>query len=188
MPRPATDKRERLAAAALDLTYRNGFEATSITDIASHADISAGSVYYYFKTKDDVAAAILETVEAQYGELMGAWAAIDDPRDRLLALVDNYARNSEQVSTFGCPVGAVVADLSKQGEAIAAEAAAVMDKLVAWCAAQFEQLDYAKAAARARAVHLVSVLQGAAALSKALADPAVLRQETDHLVKWLRRP
>ena len=188
MPRPATDKRERLAAAALDLAYRNGFEATSITEIASHAHISAGSVYFYFKTKHDVAAAILDTVEAQYGEFMGAWAALEDPRDRLLALVDNYARNSEQVSTFGCPVGAVVADLSKQGEAIAADAAAVMDKMVAGCAAQFEELEYPKAAARARAVHLVSVLQGAAALAKALGDPAVRRLETDHLVKWLRRP
>src|SRR5690606_4551940 len=112
-------------AAALDLTYRNGFEATSITEIASHADISAGSVYYYFKTKDDVAAAILETVEGQYRELLGGWAELADPRDRLLALVDNYARNSGQVSTFGCPVGAVVADLSKQGDDIAADAGAV---------------------------------------------------------------
>lgn len=188
MPRPATDKRERLAAAALELTYRHGFEATSITEIASHAAISAGSVYYYFKTKDDVAAAILQTLEEQYGALMREWELLDDPRDRLLALVDNYARNSEQVRSFGCPVGAVVADLSKQGESIAAHAAAVMDTLIAWCAAQFEQLDYAKAAARARAVHLVTVLQGAAALAKALGDSAVLRQETDHLVKWLSRP
>jgi AcrR family transcriptional regulator len=45
MPRPATDKRERLAAAALDLAYRRGFERASIADIAVHAGVAPGSVY-----------------------------------------------------------------------------------------------------------------------------------------------
>src|SRR5680860_853052 len=55
MPRPATDKRKRLADAALDLAYLRGFERASISDIAEHAGVASGSVYYYFKSKDDVA-------------------------------------------------------------------------------------------------------------------------------------
>ncbi|MBC7298802.1 MAG: helix-turn-helix transcriptional regulator, partial [Demequina sp.] len=60
MPRPATDKRERLADAALHLAYRHGFASTSIADIAEHAGVASGSVYYYFKTKDDVGLAVVD--------------------------------------------------------------------------------------------------------------------------------
>lgn len=187
MPRPATDKRERLAAAALDLTYRKGFEATSISDIATHANISAGSVYYYFKTKDDVAAAVLDTVQAQFAQSAAEWDELPDHRDRLLAYVQTYADDSERISEWGCPVGTVVADLEKQGGDIALSARAVMEGVVEWAATQFEGVGFASAAARTRALHLVSVIQGAAALAKALGDPSVVRQETDHLDKWLRR-
>ena len=58
---------------------------------------------------------------------------------------------------------------------------------VAWCGDQFGELGYGADAARARAVHLVSVLQGAASLAKALRSAEPLIQEADHLERWIRR-
>jgi AcrR family transcriptional regulator len=187
MPRPPTDKRERLADAALDLAYRRGFEQTSIADIASHAGVAAGSVYYYFKTKDDVAEAIVEHLGARYRAAMTAWDAAEDPRERLIALADTYVRDASMVSEFGCPLGAVVAELSKHSDGLGRAAGAVLAELVAWCAVQFEALGYAPDAAHARATHAVAVLQGAASLSQALASTAPLEQEAAHLVRWIRR-
>lgn len=187
MPRPATDKRKRLTAAAFDLAYRSGFEATSLADIAREAGISSGSVYYYFKTKDDVGAAVVGELAERYGDLMRGWREHPDPRDRLLSLIQAYVRDADAVSQWGCPLGSVVADLSKQSPELAADAGAVLESLVAWCGDQFGELGYGADAARARAVHLVSVLQGAASLAKALQSAEPLIQEADHLERWIRR-
>jgi AcrR family transcriptional regulator len=50
--------RRKIVKAALKLWSRRGFDegydATTVEEIADHAGISRGSVYYYFKKKDDV--------------------------------------------------------------------------------------------------------------------------------------
>lgn len=187
MPRPATDKRKRLTAAALDLAYRSGLEATSLADIAREAGISAGSVYYYFKTKEDMGAAVVGELAERYGDLMRGWQELTDPRDRLSALVQAYARDADLVSRWGCPLGSVVADLSKQSPELGSRAGEVLERLVGWCGDQFAELGYTADAARARAVHLVSVLQGASSLAKALGTADPLLQETEHVERWIRR-
>ena len=53
-------KRERLIAAAAELLHQQGVERTTLADIAKAADVPVGNVYYYFKTKDDVIAAVIE--------------------------------------------------------------------------------------------------------------------------------
>src|SRR5262244_2659995 len=54
-------KRERLIAAARELVYRQGVARTTLADIAQAADVPVGNVYYYFKTKDDIVAAAIES-------------------------------------------------------------------------------------------------------------------------------
>ena len=51
--RPATDH-DSVAAAALDLFWRNGFEATTIQAIADASGISRRTVHRYFPSKDDI--------------------------------------------------------------------------------------------------------------------------------------
>lgn len=47
--------RERIVAAALDLFQSKGFEATTTKEIARKAGIAEGTVFNYFRTKDDIA-------------------------------------------------------------------------------------------------------------------------------------
>ena len=42
------------SAAAAQLLHQQGIERTTLADIAKVADVPAGNVYYYFKTKDEV--------------------------------------------------------------------------------------------------------------------------------------
>lgn len=186
MPRPATDKRERLTAAALDLAYREGFDRASITDIASAAGVAPGSVYYYFKTKQDVGLAIAGELGDRYGAAMAQWSGLEDPRDRLAAFIDSYRSQSSMVMEHGCPLGAVCAELSKASAELGAAGAQVFASLVDWIAEQFGELGYSEAAAHARAIHLVAVMQGAAALSNALQSTEPLTLEGDHLERWVR--
>lgn len=55
MPPSGTDTRERILDAAQDLVMRSGFSATSIDQIQQAADISRGTFFYHFDTKDDLA-------------------------------------------------------------------------------------------------------------------------------------
>ena len=51
MPRK-TDKRVRLIDAAKVLIHQQGFNLTTLADIAQEADVPLGNVYYYFKTNN----------------------------------------------------------------------------------------------------------------------------------------
>lgn len=187
MPRPATDKRERLADAALDLAYRRGFERASISDIAEHAGVAPGSVYYYFKTKDDVGRAVVARLAERYLSVTVDWRALPSPEDRLVAFLDMYRDDVDNVRAFGCPLGTVSAELGKHSPDLAEAAGEVFATLISWAGREFVELGFAEAAARARAIHLIAVIQGAASLTHALDDPEPLQREAAHLERWIRR-
>ena len=187
MPRPATDKRDRLADAALDLTYQRGFERTSIADIAEHAGVASGSVYYYFKTKDDVGRAVVDRLSERYLSAIETWGDLPKPEDRLVSFLGLYLDDIDNVRAFGCPLGSVTAELGRHSPALGAAAGQVFAALIDWAAGEFVELGFSEAAARARATHLIAVIQGAAALSNALDDPDPLQREAAHLERWIRR-
>ncbi len=51
---------DRIIAAALQLFTRRGYFNTSVPDMAKAAQVSVGSIYHYFKNKEDVARALSE--------------------------------------------------------------------------------------------------------------------------------
>ena len=65
----SVEKRARLTEAAARLIYQNGFSQTTLADIAAAAQVALGSVYY-FKTKDEVAQAILDRRSGDIGRLL----------------------------------------------------------------------------------------------------------------------
>src|SRR6516165_11220777 len=80
-------KRERLIAAAAETIYATGVEKTTLADIAAAAGIPLGNVYYYFKTKNDLLQAVIETHLHEIGATLAATeAAHATPRERLKAL------------------------------------------------------------------------------------------------------
>ena len=54
--------REALIDAARAIMTDKGVEAATMLEIAQRADVGAGTVYNYFKSKDDLAIAVLETL------------------------------------------------------------------------------------------------------------------------------
>lgn len=55
-----TDKRERILRAAIKVFARKGFYATRVSEIAKAAGVADGTIYLYFKNKDDVLVSIFE--------------------------------------------------------------------------------------------------------------------------------
>ncbi len=63
---PAVDRRRRRREEILDAAQRafleRGFHSTGIADIANELQIGHGTVYRYFKNKQDIASAVLDSV------------------------------------------------------------------------------------------------------------------------------
>ena len=69
-----TGTRDRIVFAAMDLFHRQGYEATSISDVLAAADANAGSLYHFFPGKDALLLAVLDAY------LAGLWPVVMAPR------------------------------------------------------------------------------------------------------------
>ncbi len=58
-------RRDEILAAAKRAFSRKGFHATRISDVAEETDLSYGSVYWYFESKDELYDALLAGVESE---------------------------------------------------------------------------------------------------------------------------
>jgi len=101
------NKRERLTDAAAVLIHRQGFAHTTLADIADEAKVALGSVYYYFRTKDDVARAILERRQSEIGRALEGIDRLSDPLKRLEALVGIWVNDRDIDARYGCPIGSL---------------------------------------------------------------------------------
>jgi AcrR family transcriptional regulator len=61
-------RRQQILDAARRCFVRNGFHATSMQDILSEADLSAGGLYRYFRSKEEIIVAIAQNVLASIAE------------------------------------------------------------------------------------------------------------------------
>jgi AcrR family transcriptional regulator len=60
MPKPAGPTRRRILDAAYELFYRKGFSRVGVDEIAAFADITKRSLYYHFKSKDELLEAVFD--------------------------------------------------------------------------------------------------------------------------------
>jgi TetR/AcrR family transcriptional regulator, transcriptional repressor for nem operon len=178
-------KRSRLIQASLALVYRHGFKMTRLADIAAEANVPPGNVYYYFKTKEEIGAAIVEEHLVQIQALHQKLDEIDSPQERLCAFVRMTLDNRKMLARGGCPTGTLCTELHKEGGPLAEQSTALFEQLLAWLRAQFEAL--AKGGdSQELAVHLLSALQGVAVLAHSLSDPEIVVMETKRLQRWIR--
>jgi len=180
----ASQKRQRLTAAAARVLHEQGVERTTLADIARAADVPVGNVYYYFKTKDELVQAALAEHTARLDELTGRLERLADPRDRLKALVEAWVGQRDVAARHGCPTGTLAAELDKRADGtLDAEAGAVLRRLLDWAAGQFRELGLP--GPEDLALTLVSGYQGMSLMANALRDPDVMAREGARLLRWL---
>ncbi len=59
-PADQSASREDILAAAANVLYRHGYEATTMKDIAAEVSLTAASLYHHFRNKDTLLLAVLE--------------------------------------------------------------------------------------------------------------------------------
>jgi TetR/AcrR family transcriptional regulator, transcriptional repressor for nem operon len=177
-------KRQRLVTAAVELLHQRGVERTTLADIAMAADVPVGNVYYYFKTKDDVIAAVIEVHAAQ---IRATLAEIDarhrTPKSRLKAMVREFAARSEIVAEHGCPFGSLCSELDKRSAASNFAVPELLRLLIDWAAEQFRSLG--RRDAHDLALDLLAAYEGSALLANTLRDPGVLSGSARRVDRWI---
>jgi len=177
-------KRQRLIVAATRLLHQQGVEKTTLADIAQAADVPVGNVYYYFKTKDDIVAAV---IEAHVQQAKAALAAIDSshrsPKSRLKALVGEYVQQGEVIALYGCPHGSLCSELDKRPGRSDFALAELMRVPIEWAEEQFRALG--RRDAHDLAVSLMAAYEGSALLTNTFRDPDILTREARRLSRWI---
>jgi AcrR family transcriptional regulator len=69
-PRPdvSAERRAQIIEAALACFVRKGYTNTTMDDIAAECGLSKGTLYWYFKSKDDLFTAAMGSVFEEFGE------------------------------------------------------------------------------------------------------------------------
>lgn len=83
------DKREAILRAATKVFAGNGYFNSKVSDIAGAAGIADGTVYLYFKSKDDILHSIFDRAMAEFiAEGKQELATLDDPVSKLRRIAE----------------------------------------------------------------------------------------------------
>lgn len=140
---PATDNvstRDRIVLAATELFWTRGYHSTSLAEICQRAEANPGSLYHFFASKERLLEAVLEHLERQIGPdlLEPAWDGVEDPIERVFALLDAYRRALMATDfAYGCPIGGLALEMHDPPEAVRRRIAANFD---AWRSAVLDCL------------------------------------------------
>lgn len=112
--------REKILFCARDLFYFVGFQSTSVDDILRVCGVAKSNFYYHFRTKDELALAVLDLHAADFKE-----RALDrladrtlKPDERLKCFCDALVRAQSDLQQLGgCPFGNFAAALSVHDDA-----------------------------------------------------------------------
>lgn len=180
MPR-TSDKRERLVDAAQSLFHKQGFGPTSLADISQESGVPLGNVYYYFKTKDDLAAAVIDELAGDLKKIGDYAEQKEDPRDRLVTMLESLRANCGVIAQRGCPMGSLSIEFGKCDSPLTKRANDLLLGHVRWTNKQLQAMG--RPDAEQLAIRMVSNLQGAGMIAHAMHDPDVLDKEIDRIIE-----
>lgn len=176
--------RREIVEAANALFYHRGYNQTSFSDIAEAARIPRGNFYYYFKTKDEILAAVIDARTERIRAMLAEWdAAEPDPRGRLKRFVAMVRSSEKDLVRFGCPMGSLNVELGKAQPALKAKAKKMFDLFRDWLSAQLAALGHKDASAEA--LRVLGRMQGVAVLAQVYGDRDYFREQLAELEAWI---
>ena len=121
--------KEKITRAAAELFRRQGFAATSISDLVEAAGVKKGSLYFHFPGKDDLALEVLQQAEIEFMDFLDSALVGPTPAARL----DNFFRRALEIhrgSGFvgGCLFGNTALEASDCNPQYAFRVAEVFDR------------------------------------------------------------
>jgi AcrR family transcriptional regulator len=90
-PERKAERRAQIVAAARTCFARSGFHNTTLKDVFAEAGLSAGCVYNYFQSKDELMLAIAEERHEEERSLIAEASEMDDPVAAIRQIARTFA-------------------------------------------------------------------------------------------------
>jgi AcrR family transcriptional regulator len=167
----AADTRERILKSSAELFRRNGFTATGVKQIVAEARAPFGSVYHFFPGgKEELGAEVIRFSGAIYGQLIDAFFLPGD--DPSVAMSDFFAGAAQTLieTDFAdaCPIATVALEVSSTSEPMRQACAEVFEEWIGLAAERLVGCGISRTRSRALAISMLSSLEGAFVLARAL--------------------
>ena len=99
--RDAEATKARIINGAMALFSHNGFDATTVDEIAKESEVNKALIYYYFKNKAGLYATVMSTLfDSIYTEVLKAEKCCDSITAELRAFVETYASYAQKYPYF----------------------------------------------------------------------------------------
>ena len=151
----------------MELFTTQGYEATSLAEVSTRAQVNAGSLYYFFKSKEELLLAGLDYFQTLLYPIVmePAFARTSDPIERIFAVLEDYrGRLLASHLEYECPIGKLALEVGRYSdrvrEAIAANFAAWRDCILI-CLDDTGDLLPRGANRSALAIFVLTVMEGA---------------------------
>jgi TetR/AcrR family transcriptional regulator, repressor for uid operon len=132
MGRIGDARKQQILAAAAECFARKGFHATTIDDICTTAKVSPGSMYRYFRSKDDIIRAMVDEERRETAVILDALQAEQNLIDALVATISKTIHDyaDRQLSAMHAEVTAELLRNDCVAEAVRASDAASLSSFV----------------------------------------------------------
>lgn len=192
--RDGRQTRDTIVAAATSLMAIKGYHGTSLDDVLRESGIGKGSFYHFFRSKEELGHAILDTIVTGFIERTVEPCFSDaqgEPLGQIRCFLDRVvAAQRAHNCVGGCPLGNLASELSDIHEGFRARLAQVFsawrDRLTL-VLREAQRRETLTSACRPEAVahFLVASLEGAILMTKVTKDIAVMEQCVDELKRYL---
>lgn len=178
--------REAIIAAAASLFWRAGYASTTLSDIANLANIPPGNLFYYFKTKAELAGAVAEIFVAETQTMLAETEQeASEPRARLAALITRLSRSLRSRVEHGCPIALCVRDFRKEAPQASERASEAFTLLLGFIARETGRTGQRPAFALAQARAALAEWQGGIMLAHSLKDASILSESFRRMERLL---
>lgn len=175
--------RAKLIACAAELFWRQGYNATGLTEILQAADLPKGSFYFYFKGKRDLAAAVIEYYRRIVSDDMKRLAEGRDWRQFVHALTQKHLDIASGGEHSGCPFAVMGMELALSEPEIAGLYAAALEEARQSMAEVLEQSGLDHEYARALSSLELTIFEGKLLLFRISGDSAQLEAMEREMVQ-----
>jgi TetR/AcrR family transcriptional repressor of nem operon len=183
-----------LLDAALSVFRVKGYSATRVEDICEAAELTKGSFFHHFESKEDFAIAAADhwIKVTSPAFVSAAYRTLLDPLDRLLAYIDfRKALLTNPLPDFTCFAGTIIQEVYETHPAVRDACEKSISGHAATLEADIEEAICLYCAdrpfsAESLALHTQAVLQGAFILAKAKQGPAVAVDCLEHLRRYIQ--
>lgn len=187
------ESKTKLLDAAEHVIRTKGYAATTVDDICHKAGVTKGSFFHHFKSKDDLALAVISHWGGMWGGVFAEapYHKLEDPLERLLGYLDFRKEILQgELADYTCLIGTLVQETYATHPDIREACAQGMFAHVAELTQDVEAVKriYApKATWSAESVgyFMQAALQGSFIYAKAQQGPDVIRENIEHLRRYL---